>query len=92
MKDKKYTFDNSLSGTNTPDEEKMAKKAIKVWVAKNLRGAERTEERLTLKSLCLVIGVSYNTAKKRQDTEGGVTIWTEGDDQAWEVWVKVVEP
>jgi hypothetical protein len=68
----------------------MAKKTVKMWVAKTLNGEDRTEEALTLKSLCGKIGISYNTAKKREGINSGVTTWLVGNT-AWEVWGKEVD-
>lgn len=63
------------------------KKEVKIWVGKKLNGGGGIEKRGTLKSLCEVIGVSYNTAKVKQDKDGGVTLWPV-DGVAWEVWVE----
>lgn len=66
-------------------------KEIKLWIGKTLNGDELVERAGTLKTLCGKIGISYNTAKKRQDVSGGVTVWLVGDKVAWEVWVERVK-
>ena len=44
----------------------------------------------TLKGLCDRIGVSYNTAKVKQDKEGGITAWVNEDKSVWHVWVEMI--
>lgn len=68
----------------------MAKKQIKVWVGKTLNGDERSEEAGTLKSLCGKVGISYNTARKRQKDDGSVSVWLVGDI-AWEVKLRKID-
>lgn len=65
-------------------------KKIKIWNAKTLNGEESSKKAGTMKSLCSKLGISYNTAKKRQDMDGKATTWLIGNI-AWEVWVEFVD-
>lgn len=49
-------------------------KTVKLWVAKPLNGGNEVMKK-TLKGLCEEIGLSYSTAKSRQDKDGKKTTW-----------------
>jgi hypothetical protein len=72
----------------------MLKKDTEIWVAVKLgrRVFELPviERRGSLKSICELIGVSYNSAKVKQAKDGGITLWVSGNN-AWEVWSEVVK-
>ena len=63
--------------------------ATKIWFGKELKKGTLVK-RGSLKGLCAELGLSYSTAKKRQDTAGGVTMWLSGDS-AYEVWLELVK-
>ncbi len=68
----------------------MRKKAKKVWMYQSLKGDDRTPQPgRSLKSVCLSINVSYNTAKKKQNKDGGKTVWVVGE-MVYEIWVSKV--
>lgn len=80
---------HQIAGLYTPKVNNMSKE-IKIWIGKTLNGDESEFKVRTLKSLCGKVGVSYNTARKRQDMDGGRTVWLVDGKVAWEFWVEKV--
>jgi len=64
-------------------------KGSKIWIGRSLKD-DRVENSKTLKGICGVLGVSYNTAKKKQDRVGGKTVWEDGKGGVWEVWLSKI--
>jgi len=73
-------------------------KEVKIWFGRFVGQTESAvkpviggiEKSRTLKGLCDRIGVSYNTAKVKQDKAGGITVWVNGDKSVWHVWVEMI--
>lgn len=67
-------------------------KKVKIWYARNLKepGVADLSSR-TLKGICEKAGVSYHTAKGKQDKAGGKTtyVFAQGGG-VWEIWVTEV--
>lgn len=60
---------------------------MKVWFAREIK-SEKREERRTLKGICEAVGVSYSTGKRRQDKDGGKTVYVVNPGMlVWEIWV-----
>lgn len=62
---------------------------MKIWFGKNLKSGALVK-RGSLKGLCSDLKLAYNTVKKKQDKDGGVTLWL-ADNSALEVWMEEVE-
>ena len=63
------------------------------WLCKEVRGKKLDRGVLvnrTLKGMCEDLGVSYNTAKVKQDKGGGITIWVVGES-VFEIWKESVK-
>lgn len=63
------------------------------WFCKEVRGEKLDNgvtTRRTLKDLCELLKISYNTAKVKQDKVGGITIWVVGDS-VFEIWKEAVK-
>lgn len=74
-------------------------KTVKVWFGRLVGQTEKAigpvsggglEKSRTLKGLCGKLGISYNTAKVKQDSSGEVTVWVKSDSSVWHVWVEMI--
>ncbi len=63
-------------------------KSVSIWFGKEIKSG-KMYRRASLKGLCSDMGLFYNTVKKRQDKEGGVTVWV-AENLALEIWVEEV--
>ena len=74
-------------------------KEVKIWFGRLVGQTELAVKPIsgdgvvksrTLSGLCGKLGISYNTAKVKQDKDGGITAWVNGDQSVWHVWVEMV--